>query len=195
MATKVTICSNSLLLLGAKTINDFSENNDRARLVSNLWPQVSDWLLRSHLWNCAVKRVQLTPDLTPPVFDYSQQFSIPDDWLRTLQLGELGSPIDYTQEGRKILCDENPLNLVYVARVDEGLWDTALQWSATMAMTAVCAYPITQSAALGDSYYQKLLVSLKQSRAIDGQDTPPETLGDFRYFASRFTTSVPTVLR
>lgn len=195
MATKVTICSNSLLLLGAKTINDFSENNDRARLVSNLWPMVSDWLLRSHLWNCAVIRVQLAPDLVAPAFDYPFQYSIPNDWLRTLQMGELGTPIDYTHEGRKILTAENPLNMVYIARVDEGLWDSALQFAATMAMAALCAYPITQSSSLGDSYYAKLLACLKQVRAIDGQDNPPETLGDFRLFMSRFTTSVPLPFR
>lgn len=195
MATKVEICSNALLLLGAQTINSFSDNNDRTRLVSNLWPTTSDWLLRSHYWNCAVKRVQLAPDVVPPAFDYGQQFTIPDDWLRTLQLGLLGTPIDYTHESRKILCDENPLNMVYVARVNEGTWDTALQFSAIMAMAALCAYPITQSASLGESLYVKLKDSLKQTRAIDGQDNPPETLGDFRLFMSRFTTSVPNVFR
>lgn len=195
MATKVTICSNALLLLGAQPIDDFSDDNDRTRLVSNLWPMVSDWLLRSHFWNCAVARVQLAPDVATPAFDWSFQYSIPSDWLRTLQMGELGTPIEFTHEGRKILTNENPLNMVYVARVDEGTWDSALQFSATMAMAALCAYPITQSSSLGDSYYQKLLASLKQTRAIDGQDNPPETLGDFRLFMSRFTTSVPLPFR
>lgn len=33
----VSICSNALLMLGAQPINDFSESNDRARLMSNLY--------------------------------------------------------------------------------------------------------------------------------------------------------------
>lgn len=195
MATKVTMCSNALLMLGAKTINDFGEATDRARIVSNLWPQVRDWLLRAHNWNCAVKRVQLAPDVAVPAFDYSFQYSIPDDWLRTLQVGEIGTPVQFTHEGRKILCDENPLDLVYVFRADEGTWDTALQFTATLAMAAACAYAITQSSSLADSCYQKLTLNLKQTRAIDGQDNPPETLGDFRYYMSRFTTSVPSPFR
>ena len=195
MATDVSICSNALLMVGAKTINDFTENNDRTRLVSNLWPQVRDWILRSHYWNCAVARVQLAPDVTPPAFDYSLQYTIPTDWLRTLQVGELGSPIRYTQEGRKILADENPLDLVYVFRASEGTWDAALQFSATLAMASTIAYAITQSASLAQSMYQQLVLSLKTARSIDGQDNPAETLGDFRLFTSRFTTSVPTVLR
>jgi hypothetical protein len=195
MANRVSICSNALVMLGAKTINDFNEATDRARIVSNLWPQVSDWLLRTHPWNCAVKRIQLAPEVAVPVFDYSFQFVIPDDWLRTLQIGELGMPIHFTQEGRKILCDENPLNLVYIARVDEGTWDAALQFAASAAMAAAAAYAITQSASLAEVMYGKLKDILKQARAVDGQDNPPETLGDYRLFMSRFTTSVPSVFR
>jgi hypothetical protein len=195
MATKVSICSNALLMLGSQTINDFNEPNDRAKLVSNLWEPVSDWLLRSHLWNCAVKRVQLAPDTAAPVFDYSQQYTLPGDWLRTLQIGERGAPIDYTQEGRKILCDVDPLNLVYVARVDEGTWDTLLQFAAILAMATACAYAITLSAAVGEQKLQELREVLRQARAVDGQDNPPEELGDYRLFMSRFTTSVPAVFR
>ena len=68
MATKVSICSNALLLLGDKTINSLDEGTDRASLASNLYDSVRDSLLRSHPWNCAVKRVILAPDTeTPPV--------------------------------------------------------------------------------------------------------------------------------
>jgi hypothetical protein len=179
-------------MLGAKTINSFDDDNDRARTVSNLWPQVRDWLLRSHNWNCAVARVQLAPDVTVPAFDWAYQYSIPNDWIRTLQVGELAAPVPYAHEGRKILSDENPLNLVYVFRQNEGSWDTALQFAATLAMAAVCAYSITLSTSLAQSQYALLMNELKKVRAVDGQDIPPETLGDFRMFSSRFTTSAPS---
>jgi hypothetical protein len=192
MTTAVTICSNALLMNGAKTINDFTENNDRARLVSNLWPQIRDWLIRSHNWNSCVARVQLAPDVVTPSFDWNFQYSIPNDWLRTLQVGELGIPVDYAHEGRKILCDENPLNLVYVFRQDEGSWDTGLQFVATLAMCAVTAYPLTQSASFAASQYALFVQELRKVKSTDGQDIPPETLGDFRYFNSRFTSTVPT---
>jgi hypothetical protein len=192
MATDVSICSNALLLVGAQTINDFSGEDDRTKLVSNLWPMVRDWLLRSHNWNCATKRVQLAPDPTAPEFDYAFRFLIPSDWLRTLQVGERGSPLDYTHEGRYILCDTNPLPFVYIARVNEGAWDTLLQIAATSAMAALIAYPIAKSTALAESNFAKMVTALKQARAVDGQDTPGETLGDFRLFNSRFSSGLPT---
>ena len=126
MATDVSICSNALLLLGDNTIAALSppDPTDAGTLCANLYPQVRDWILRQHSWNCAVKRVVLAPDVTPPAFDYSFQFSIPDDWLRTLQVGQRDQGVDYQMEGRKILCDEAVFYLVYVFKnTVEGTYD------------------------------------------------------------------------
>ena len=90
-ATEVSICSNALLMLGGQPINDLSENSDRARLASNLWPAVRNYVLRRHPWNCAVKRVALAPDLTPPAFDWAFQFTLPPDFMRVLAVGEAGA--------------------------------------------------------------------------------------------------------
>src|SRR3546814_9999800 len=68
MTTEVSICSNALLRLGADPINSFDEadnfgsNIERARLCANLWPNVRRQVIRSHPWNCATKRVVLSPD-------------------------------------------------------------------------------------------------------------------------------------
>ena len=186
MATDVSICSNALLMLGAQTINDFTEENDRARLASNLFDSTRDAVLRSHPWNCAVKRVALAPDAEAPAFDYAYQFTIPEDWLRTLQVGKEGSEVDYKMEGRTLVSDENPLYLRYVYRNDVvSSWDAMLIEAMTLAMSAAMAYAITQSATLAQLAEQKYQLYLKRARAVDGQDDPPQTLGDFPLLASR----------
>lgn len=48
MASSITICSNALLALGARSINSFDENTDHARLCSNIYPTVRNDLLRKH---------------------------------------------------------------------------------------------------------------------------------------------------
>src|SRR5690348_6919352 len=101
MATDVSICSNALLMLGDSSIADFNEDNDRARLASNLFPQVRDAVLRLHPWNCAVKRTVLAPDATTPpevAIDWTYQFTLPDDWVRTLQVGAYGEEDDHRSE-------------------------------------------------------------------------------------------------
>lgn len=186
----VSICSNALLLLGAQTINDFDEETDRAILASNLYPQIRDWLLRKHTWNCAVKRVVLAPDVDAPAFDYAYQFSKPADWLRTLQVGEYGSEVDYKTEGSKFLCDDSIFRLRYVFRNEvEATWEPAMVHVATLAMKAAMAYPITKSASMTELAIQEFKDEFREVRAIDGQDDPPETLGDFPLLQARFSGS------
>lgn len=185
-ATEVSICSNALLMLGAQPINDLNEPNERARLASNLYPMVRNYVLRRHPWNCAVKRVALAPDLDAPAFDWSMQFTLPPDFMRVLSVGEYGAEVDYKIESGKLMCEENPARLRYIWRNENpATWDDMLVWAMTVSMKAVMAYPITQSASLEQVVEDALKDVLKQARTVDGQDEPPETVGDSPLLAAR----------
>lgn len=189
MATGVSICSNALLMLGAQTINDFADqlNLDRAKLCANLYPTVRDDMLRSHPWNCAIKRAVLAPDAVAPAFGYTHSFELPADFMRVLEVGTNGAQIDYLVEGRTIQADTAVLELRYVFRNEvENTWDAHLVKLVTLAMAAALAYPVTQSSALQQSFEQKLEMTLKRARAVDGQEDPPQTLGDERLLRARF---------
>lgn len=189
MATGVSICSNALLMLGAQTINDFADqdNLDRAKLCANLYPTVRDDMLRAHPWNCCVKRAVLAPDAVAPSFGYDQSFELPADFMRVLEVGANGCQIDYLVEGRTIQANTTALELRYVFRNDvENTWDAHLVKLVTLAMAAAMAYPVTQSAAMQQTMEQKLETSLRRARSVDGQEDPPQTLGDERLYAARF---------
>jgi hypothetical protein len=186
-ATDVSICSNAALMLGAKPINDLNENTDRARLASNLFPAVRNYVLRRHPWNCCVKRVVLSPDLTPPAFDWAFQYTLPEDYLRTLAVGEHGAEAEFSIESGKLMCDENPVRLRYVWRNENpATWDDMLVWGMTVSMKAVMAYGITQSASMEAVVEDALKDVLKQARAVDGQDETPQTFGDSPLLAARY---------
>lgn len=187
MATGVSICSNALLMLGAQTINDFNEPVYRAKIAANLYPTIRDDLLRTHPWNCTIKRALLAPDATPPAFGYANQFELPADFLRVLEVSQAGHQIDYLVEGRSILADATSVELRYVYLNEvENTWDASLVGLLTLAMACAMAYPITQSSALQAAFEQKLAMAKKVARAVDGQEDPPQTLGDERLYASRF---------
>ncbi len=186
-ATAVSICSNALLMLGDNPIADFAENTDRARLASNLWPTVRDFVLRSHPWNCAIKRVSLSPDVAAPAFDWAYQYTLPADYLKALSIGESGIEGEYRIEDRKILCDDNPCLLRYVYRNENvGSYDSMLVWALTSCMRAVFAYPITQSGSMEELLTSTLRGVLRQAKAVDGQEDTPEQLGDNPIVAARF---------
>lgn len=190
MATGVSICSNALLMLGAQTINDFQDqlNLDRAKLCANLYPSQRDSILRAHPWNCCIKRIVLAPLAEAPAFGYSQAFELPADCLRVLEVGTGGLQIDYLVEGRTIQADTMALELRYVFRNEvEATWDAHLVDLMTVAMAAVLAYPITQSTSERDNRKAEFQSLLRQAKAVDGQEDPPQTLGDERLLASRFS--------
>lgn len=187
MATSaVQVCSNALLLLGAQTINDFDDESDRATLVANLWPNALDAVLRSHPWNCAIKRVSLAPDSAAPAFEYAYQFLLPGDCLRVLSIGEEDERPQFQIEGRRILFDESELKLRYVYRNEDiPSWDALLVQAAEAYMAMTCAYPITKSASMFSAMADLWDMKLKQARAVDGSENPPDTVGDFPLLAAR----------
>lgn len=189
MATAVSICSNALQMLGAKPINDFDERTEHARLCANLYPSVRDDLLRGHPWNCAIKRVILAPLIDTPAFDFDYQFALPGDWLRTIQVGRKGQPLEYRSEGRNLLACVTALPLVYVFRNEvEQSWSTNLVELAELQMAAKMAYAVTKSSSIRDSYRDEFARAFKVAKAIDGQDDPPEEFDSGTLLESRFTT-------
>ncbi len=184
----VSICSNALLLLGDKPIDSFDQNNDRTRLVANLYDMKRDAVLRAHPWNCATKRVVLSPDTEAPAFGWKYQFQLPDDYLRILSVGiEEEAPDDYAIEGRKLLMNSNVCYLRYIFRNDvEATWDALLVNAMTEVMKAACAYAITKSTSKEEMVERIVRDVLKTARAVDGQEVTPETLGDFPLLANRY---------
>lgn len=195
MATATSICSNAVLLLGAKSINDiYLQVEDRAVLAANIYPSARDAVLRAHPWNCAIARVSLPPEVAVPAYDWAYQFAQPGDWLRTLSVGAKGFQSDYVTEGRKFLCNDNPFLLRYIFRNDnEATWDSMLIEGMTLAMRALLSYPITLSQTVAQTNSAEFENYLKKARAVDGMDDPPETLGDFRLLNSRFSSSVSVI--
>lgn len=188
MATDVSICSNALLSLGAKPFADFSENRDHVTLCSNLFPTVRDSILRAHPWKCATKRVLLSPLVDAPAFDFSAQFALPGDWLRTVQVGMKGNSIPFRSEGRKLLANASALPLVYIFRNDQpATWSTNLVELMEFAMAARVCYAVTASTTLRDSMNAELQQKLKIAKAVDGQDDPPEEFEEGSFVESRFS--------
>lgn len=187
-STVISLCSNALQQLGDDPIASFElAEGKRARLCSNIWPQVRDYMLRKHAWPCARKRVILAPEVAAPAFDWAHSFVLPSDWLRTLQVGARGERPNFEAEGRRIYADTNALRLVYVWRnEDPATWDSLLCDVACAELCARLAYPITQSASLAQLKRGEADQMLREAKSIAGQDNEPEDWGDSPFTAVRY---------
>lgn len=188
MTSQVDICSNALVLLGAKPINSITANgNEREVLVNNVYPALRDKVLRSHPWNCCITQKTLAPMSPPPDFGYSNRFLLPGDWLRTISVGERGYHPDFSMQGGYILANTNILKLTYIFRNENpDTWDAMLIDVMTLALKAAFAYPITKSTSKEQLCLQEYQDAFKRAKAVDGQESPPEQLDDFVIYGSRF---------
>lgn len=183
--TPVDIANNALLLVADKSISSLDAAGAGAALCNQFYEQCRNSVFRSHPWNSATKRIVLSPLKEKPAFGYSNQFALPSDWVRTLSIGE--PHLDYAIEGNRILANVKVINLLYIFKNEDiNTWDDLLIEAVSLALAAKIAYPITKSVSKEESLKNDLELLLRKARTVNGQETPPETLGDYPLYQSRF---------
>tara|TARA_B100000214_G_scaffold7381_1_gene5356 strand:+ start:471 stop:1052 length:582 start_codon:yes stop_codon:yes gene_type:complete len=176
MASVVQICNSALNQLGAASITALTDNSKNARLCNERYNTVRDSVFRSHPWNSLIKRIQLAQNTSTPVYGFSYQFNLPSDCLRVLTIDAYNS--DYKVEGRKILCNESSIKLVYVSQVtDPNEMDVLLRETISAALAADIAYAITanlQVTKLMQERYEFKISEARHADASEGYNTDPE---------------------
>jgi len=119
MASVVDICNSALNQIGASNIISLTEDSKAARLCNQRYEFVRDATFRAHPWNSLTTRVALAPDTATPVFEFTQQFTLPTDPFCLRVLGLSDANILYRIEGRKLLCNESTIEMLYIARVTD----------------------------------------------------------------------------
>jgi len=181
--SELIIMNGALLMLGDDPIVSLDENTKRRKLATGLFATSRDAVLRMHPWNCAVKRLALDPIATAPVNTYAYAYTIPPECLRIL---EVEGVTDYKVEARQILCDESTIYLRYIYRnVNYETWDALLVESMKAYMAMLLAYPITKSNSTRQEMQKLLTEMLKIARAVDAQEEPGDTFGDFPLLDAR----------
>lgn len=182
----LSICNAALLMLGANPITSLSAVGEKEKLCAGLYPTIRDKVLRSHPWNCCIKRETLSPWAAAPNHDWPFQYELPGDFVKVLGVGELGAESEFRLEGRRLLTDVNPCLLRYVfANENPATWDAGLVHVVTLAMAAALAYPITTSTSLRDSMRQEAELELRRAKAVDGQDDTGEMFGNSQLIGAR----------
>ena len=177
MSSVVDICNSALNQIGASNIISLDEDSKAARILNQRFDFVRDSVFRAHPWNCLINRQTLSPDATAPVFEFSNAFTLPNDpyCLRVISLDF--HDIVYRSEGRKILCDESTVNVIFVGRVtDPNEYDLLLIESLTAALAADIAYPLVGSVSLSQVLRGLYEDKLKEARFVDATEGTPASI-------------------
>lgn len=175
MASNVEIANRALGELGAAKITDLEEDSPEARKVNRVFVLVRDALLRRHKWNFAMKRTSLPADSATPAFGFANQFTLPPDCLRVVEVN--GFP-DFKKEGHAIVTDvAPPLQLRYVARIeDPNLFDVLFAEAFAARLAMELAEDVTQSGGKVDRLTVWARDAIREAKRLDAIEDPPEDI-------------------
>lgn len=168
MASLVEIFNRSLKLLGADVITDISEDTKEAEACRTAWPTLRDSILRSHPWNCAIKRINLVQNVDEPLDDYKYSYQLPTNCLRVINTFPESR---FSVEQNLILSNENELGIKYIFRQEDTTkYDPSLVEVFVYGLAAELCYQFTASTSREDSLMVKMEDRLAEARRNDGRE-------------------------
>jgi hypothetical protein len=77
--TSLTICSDSLLMLGASPISSFNDGSTAATVADRLYGNIRTSLLVAYPWSFTLKKVQLARSVDVPTNEWLYDYPLPSD--------------------------------------------------------------------------------------------------------------------
>lgn len=166
--SQVEIANGALTRLGAQAILSLNDDSTEARTMLLRYDPVRRIVLRKHPWNCAIKRVQLAPENATPAYEFTNQFILPSDNLRLL---EVADDIYYRIEGRKILANATVLNIKYLYDLtDVPQMDELLAAAISAYLAWDTCKRITGSTELRPELWEDFKDALRSAKTVDAQE-------------------------
>lgn len=86
MPSQVSICNQALGWIGANLITSLDDDNREAQLCKTNFDDLRDAVLEEREWTFAVRRITLAPLLLTPKYGYGNQFLLPPQVIRVLNV-------------------------------------------------------------------------------------------------------------
>lgn len=157
--TKLTICSDAMIMLGASPISSFAEETDAAKTADRLYDNIRDVLLQQYEWSWSLKKVKLARLASAPINEWKYAYALPGDILgvpRALfNSSSVGSrPIrDWELYGTSVYTDEEQIWIDYQYTVPEAIMPPYFIRLLKAALASIFAIPVTDSAGKADFFH------------------------------------------
>jgi hypothetical protein len=198
--TGVSICSDALLVIGAKAISSFNDGTDESSVCDRLYPDIRDSTLSMYPWSFSMKKVQLAQLITTPTTVWRYEYQLPGDKLSNPRAvynsANPGSPVqkDWEIQGDKLLTNLTSVFIDYQFSVPE----YAMPQYFVQLMKYMVAWHIAetiteqqdksakwQRVATGDVSENGRGGYFRTAAQIDGQNNPVRIIEDYSLIAVR----------
>lgn len=186
MPSVVDVVNNALDKLGQSPITSLEDGNKTASLANRKWNIIRKRLLRSHVWNFAVKRTTLAPLSESPSWGFTYQHEMPSDLLRVIEVKDLSAG-EYQIENNRLFCDDDVVYLRYVYDVtDPNEYDSLfIDLLSTMLAFDMCE-ALTQSNTKKQLLADELNQLVSESKFIDAVENPPAIIEEDSWVEARY---------
>ena len=198
--TGVSICSDALLLIGAKAISSFNDGTDESSVCDRLYPDIRDSTLVMYPWSFSMKKVQLAQLITTPTTVWRYEYQLPGDKLANPRAvynsPNPGSPVqkDWEIQGDKLLTNLTSVYIDYQFSVPEyampqyfvQLLKYMVAWHIAETITEQQDKSAKwQRVATGDISENGRGGYFRTAAQIDGQNNPVRIIEDYSLIAVR----------
>ena len=168
MPSEVEIYNQALLKLGASPLISPDDEGDHATLCRNFYPWVRDEVLRGYPWKCALYRMDLARDPSPPAFGYDYRFQLPVDPYCLKVVSVDPEDAEWMVEGRFIYSNHDSISILFIRRIeDPGLFDALCLDAIASRLAAEIAYAVTGSITKTNELFQLYASKVSEARGID----------------------------
>jgi hypothetical protein len=197
----LSICSDALIMLGAKPISSFNEGTDEANTSDRLYSDIRDQALLIYPWSFSFKKIALAQLVTTPTTEYKYEYALPGDKIGPPRaLFTSSNPGDYPRKeyrifGDTVMTDYTAVWIDYPYSVPEYLMPVYFIQLLKYMMAWHLSIPITDQ---GDkaSYWQGVAIGapsengrggyMRTAMQIDGAGQPSNSINDFSLIAVRY---------
>lgn len=199
--TKLSICSEALIMLGAAPLSSFATGTDEAQIADRLYDDVRDTLLMQYPYSWSVQKVKLAQLASTPINEWKYAYALPGDILgnpkavfNTSAVGAL--PLrDFEIYNRGLFTNYEEVWIDYQFRPEPAVFPPYFVRLLKTALAAEFAEPITDQITKADYYHQKAYGSPAENMRgglvrvainIDGADRPAQQIQEFPISDIRF---------
>jgi hypothetical protein len=192
--TKLSICSDALIMLGAAPLSSFSDGTDEAQVADRLYDDVRDTLIMQYAYSWTVKKVKLARLADAPINEWKYKYALPGDILGNpkavfITSSAGGRPArDFEIYSGGLYTDYEDVWIDYQFLPEPSSFPPYFVRLLKTALAAEFAEPITDQITKADYFYNRAFGSPSENMRgglvrvainIDGADRPPQTIEEF----------------
>jgi len=191
MASRTDIANLALTRLGAAHIVALDDDSVAAGVINTLFAPAVEAELRANLWHFSRTRARLAQMVDAPTFGFAAQYMLPADCLRLLRVSGIpGNPAQQPpwqiEAGRILINHSGPLDILYIARVDDsGRFDALFVQVLAARLALEACERITNSNTKKQMLAEDYAQALKTARRANAIERPAVRPADGTWLAAR----------